>query len=368
MSGSPSDLNPSSRGGRLSAGRAARLVLIFLAAAFGVGAWFSEVRPFADVPLVREKLAYFSQHADEYDTLFFGTSRVYRGIMPAVFDRITREAGQPTHSFNFGIDGMFPPEDAYVFERILARPPKNLRWVFLETNPVRAEFGDRDPDSVRCVYWHDFARTSLACQTLLLPEDRKLKWRKVLFGSEEERHPLSLALTHVRLFGARMLNFGRGRLLIDALSGRDREPPKVAAVVGSAGDGFVAAGVGRLWGAERTEYERRYLERQAKPARKSALDAAAQRNFDAMLAALRGVGARPVVLIPPTLAEHRHYPQEQSGVAVFDFSDLEQWAELFRQEHRTDRTHLNAAGAAIYTRAVAEQFLTLANRAEGSAR
>src|SRR5947207_2206779 len=88
--------------------RAAGLILIFLAALLGSGALLSEFLPFSAVPIVREKFAYYAAHASDYDTLFIGTSRVYRGMMPEVFDRLTAEAGRPTHSFNFGVDGMFP--------------------------------------------------------------------------------------------------------------------------------------------------------------------------------------------------------------------------------------------------------------------
>ncbi|MES2570644.1 MAG: hypothetical protein V4710_11400, partial [Verrucomicrobiota bacterium] len=68
--------------------------------------------PRQPVPIVSEKLAYFARHRDEYDTLFIGSSRVYRQIDPALFDQVTREAGVPTRSFNLGIDSMFSPEDS----------------------------------------------------------------------------------------------------------------------------------------------------------------------------------------------------------------------------------------------------------------
>jgi len=31
--------------------------------------------------------------------------------MPGLFDQLTAQAGVPTRSFNFGMDGMFPPEE-----------------------------------------------------------------------------------------------------------------------------------------------------------------------------------------------------------------------------------------------------------------
>ena len=333
---------------------------VFLAALFGSGSLLSEVQPFAMVPLLREKATHFSAHADDYDTLFFGTSRVYRGLMPAVFDELTARAGVPTRSFNLGIDGMFPPEDSYVFEHLLAHPPKHLRWVFLETNTVRTGIGNGDAESARNIHWHDTAHTLLEWRTLLAPPERKLRWRKLLFGSQEQRDPLAKGLTHTRLWVLRTLNSGRGGLLFQTWAGT-ATVPEPAPVLGSAGDGFVAAGGGsmRLPWRERAEYQRLYDERLAKPNHRSTLDVHAQRNLDAMLARIRAAGAQPILLIAPTLAEGRQYPRPGCDAPVFDFAEMEKWPELFRLEHRLDRAHLNAAGAELYTRAVAARFLEL---------
>ena len=96
--------------------------------------------PFREVPGLREKWDFWRKHKDEFDTVFIGTSRTFRGINPARFDELTKAAGKPTHSFNFGVDAMLPPEDAYVADYILRDPPKNLRWVFLELGMFLEDF------------------------------------------------------------------------------------------------------------------------------------------------------------------------------------------------------------------------------------
>ncbi len=47
---------------------------------------------------VSQKFRFFAAHKDEFDTLFIGSSRIYFQISPAIFDRVTRESGLPTHS------------------------------------------------------------------------------------------------------------------------------------------------------------------------------------------------------------------------------------------------------------------------------
>ena len=164
---------------------------VLLACGVAIAAW----HPPADVPEVREKLAWFSAHADDYDTLFFGTSRIYREVMPAVFDQATAEAGEPAHAFNFGIDGMFPPEDGYVFDVLRARHPTRLRWVFVELSMFTTGFVDRDPDSIRAAYWHDWKRTKLITHAALSHRGKPAKTalrqrgRRTASGRGADAHP-----------------------------------------------------------------------------------------------------------------------------------------------------------------------------------
>src|SRR5437879_4927287 len=81
---------------------------------------------------IAAKLKFFSEHKDEFDTVIVWTSRLYYSISPEIFDKTTRENGLLTRTFNFGIDGMHPPENFYVLEQILKSKPRNLKWVLLE--------------------------------------------------------------------------------------------------------------------------------------------------------------------------------------------------------------------------------------------
>src|SRR5438132_13091512 len=74
---------------------------------------------------VSQKFRFFAAHKDEFDTLFLGSSRVYFQISPAIFDRVTRASGLPTHSFNFDIGGMYLPETSYLLQQILNRNRRN---------------------------------------------------------------------------------------------------------------------------------------------------------------------------------------------------------------------------------------------------
>ena len=342
--------------------RGAALALIFCAALLGSAAAFTLVRPFAGVPVVREKVAHLIAHRDEYDTLFIGTSRVYRGIMPSVFDAATAQAGLPTRSFNFGIDAMFPPEDAYVLEWLIPRHLRRLRWVVIESSMLHKEFEGHDPESARFVHWHDWRRTRLICTAILSPKGRPVRWRKLFSGARSERERLALVRVHARLFAMRTFNLGRGEMLFAPWRAR---PPKdareVRGALGPETDGFAPMPTS-MDAAARVEYDRQLAERTAHPARRTELMPEAQRSLDAMLARIRKAGARPIVIISPTLGEQRLYPRASSEVPVLDYTSLEKSGAFFDLRFRADHAHLSPEGAQLYTRAIAADFLEVVRR------
>ena len=106
--------------------RAVANAAVFLLAMLCAARIVGRVLPPAPVPQFSDKLAHFAEHRDEYDTLFIGSSRTFRQILPSIFDPIMAAGGQVAHSFNFGLDAMFSPEDAYVVEKIFALHPRRL--------------------------------------------------------------------------------------------------------------------------------------------------------------------------------------------------------------------------------------------------
>ena len=135
---------------------------IFLAALTGVHLLLDACLPLPDLGKVSEKLAYFERHANEFDAVFIGSSRVYRQIAPALFDeRVTAATGQPMHSFNLGAPSMFLPESLFVIDRVMARRPVRLRWMFIELDDPRPRVEEHAGLVQREVYWHGWCETVL---------------------------------------------------------------------------------------------------------------------------------------------------------------------------------------------------------------
>jgi hypothetical protein len=333
------------------------LVAIFFGVLLGATALLSRVDPFREVTILREKWDFWQQHKDEYDTVFIGTSRIYRGLKPTVFDEVTAAGGVPTHTFNFGVDAMLPPEDAYVAEYILRDPPKNLRWVFLELGVFIDDFRERDADSIRSSHWHDWRRTWLCIRANLWPKGKKEKWQKWFKSTDGKPWPADVAWTHFRLFVKRSLNLGRGAAAVEELM--LGEGPKVSRL-GTRRDGYSPYGKDRrLAGAELDQYMRGLERRQQIPARLSQLKNHHQDCFDDMVKLVRKTSAKPIALIGPTTGPLRLRPAESSGVPLIDLCDVQAYPQLFTPDVRIDHAHINDKGATIFTRMVAEQFLNV---------
>ena len=75
------------------------------------------------------KTEYLIEHQDNFNTVFFGTSKFYWQINTALFDSLT---GYKTKSFNYGIDGIKEPEVFYYIDNILAKD-SNIKNIFIES-------------------------------------------------------------------------------------------------------------------------------------------------------------------------------------------------------------------------------------------
>jgi hypothetical protein len=104
----------------------------------------------------------------------------------------------------------------------------------------------------------------------------------------------------------------------------------------------------------------------AKPSHVSYLDRDGQENLDGILAGVRALGAQPILLIPPNLIRRRPHPQPGCAAPVLDYADLQRWPELFQIDKHIDQAHLNAAGAGVFTRIVATDFIDLARHPANS--
>ncbi len=303
------------------------------------------------VPTVTEKLSRYAAVGDNYDVLLIGSSRTYRQLIPTLIDQATAAAGKPTRTFNFGIDGMFCPEDSYVLEKALALRKKPLRLVIVECSKVSLAIRPADIGTVRALHWHDWKRFSTLCRMGLLGDTKKRKSADAM----RRRNEVFLKIAeHADYWFRNVTQFGRGNELIsEKLFGISNS----RMLVGT--DGFRDAMERRpLSGQELADYGTLVDAARTTPLHIDYAEWVSQAELMEKRRIIERAGAKMILIIPPYPATKRFLPSDPKDQAsVLDFSNPLEFPELYTPEHRLDEGHTNRAGSEIYTRLVAEKIL-----------
>ncbi|MEO7319215.1 MAG: hypothetical protein ABIZ56_09525 [Chthoniobacteraceae bacterium] len=355
--------------------KALLLAFIFVISLVGTATFISRLLPPLEVPLVDEKLAFFADHRDEFDTLFFGSSRTYAQIFPESFDAKTAEAGFPTTSFNFGIDGLFPPEDGYVAERLFALRPKNLRRVFIEVSFFREHWFAMDPDSVRALYWQDARSLKLAVQQAVtgynfMPVISKTRprrwkdwqrnfprwWADLSPGKALDKRLQNVAI-QTRLFLRRACNAGRGSDLVARL-GRGTVRKYNWSVLGEDWRGMRRpVSRKRIPEPPLEQFDRWLADAAAKPIALTPMSPAHGEDVRRIVELVRAAGAEPILVVAPDAYPCRQFLRDEPDLPLFDFSEVAKWPQLYRREDRLDASHLDYDGAKVFTDEFARMFI-----------
>jgi hypothetical protein len=339
--------------------------LIGVAAFFITCVALRAVLPFPEIDGgVSQKFRFFAAHKDEFDTLFIGSSRVYFQISPAIFDRVTRENGLPTHSFNFGVGGMYLPETAYLLEQILNLKPRNLKWVFIEYDELQTKWSPENQSSRRALYWADWKRVALLLRKLTdagtdplwLPGPAKL--RDIVLRQKDEKNTRSLLTFYVTQVERNYTNISRAADVLDHFLNRDTKQRR-ASYLGAASDGYVTR-PNRMSPSQAAAYERVFAGAMAQPVTRP-LSPYAVEAYRQCAQEVRDIGAAPIFLITPSTTEIS-VAAENTGLTgvVMAFNNPRTYPNLFRSSVRRDGQHLTKAGAEEFTRIVATNFVGLA--------
>ena len=312
------------------------------------------IAPWPRMEEVSEKVAYFARHKDDFDTLFIGSSRIYHGIAPQVFDAALKTRGIATTLLNLGIDGMSVPESSCFLEKILEKKPAHLKWVFVELTPFRLEMDENRRESARGVYWHDWTRMKWIVGEL---------WNNARkSGGEYRRAPkrlrpalndLDAGAMHASLFLRNIGNVGRGFDLADGTA-----PANSEEFCGAPRFGFL--GMDRaepMTGEELQGYEKKLADmRTRKPD-------AGDNGWGLRVAAehasrlIRAAGAEPVFVIASSVSATRYeWPGQPKDAPLFAYHDPDRDEKFYRVDRRANSGHLNTLGATEFTELLASDF------------
>ncbi len=327
------------------------------------------VLPFPEIDGgVSQKFRFFSAHKDEFDTLFIGSSRVYFQISPAIFDRVTRESGLPTHSFNFGVGGMYLPETAYLLEQVLNLRPRNLKWVFIEYDELQTKWSPENQTSRRALYWADWKRASLLLRKLTdagtdplwLPNPSKL--HDIVLRQKDETNTRSLLTFYVTQVERNYTNVSRAADVLYFFLGRDTKERR-ASYLGATSDGYVTR-PNRMSPSQTAAYEHG-LAAAMTDAGTHPLSPYAVEAYRQCAQEVRNIGAAPIFLITPNTTQI-NIATESTGASgvVMAFNNPRVYPNLYQSSVRRDGQHLTKSGAEDFTRVVAANFVELARAGE----
>jgi hypothetical protein len=298
---------------------------------------------------IAAKLKFFTEHKDEFDTVIVGTSRLYYSASPEIFDATTRENGLPTHTFNFGIDGMHPPENFYVLEQILKTKPRNLKWVLLELGDIQTKW-DNILGTQRAVYWHDWPRTLLTLKKALNPRGNAnwlIKITRLWLAKRD-------FISNLTLFGKQFANVGRAA---DFFPAAERERfADAASELGPHGDGYRIAG--DAMSAERAASFQQRLAQEITEATQKYLDPTTESGYRYAASQIRAAGAAPVFVVTPIIFQTTsRFRQTPLPAPILAFNDARKHPEFYDVKVRIDDGHLTRPAAENFARVLAQEFV-----------
>jgi hypothetical protein len=304
-------------------------------------------RPY--VPFLDEKRSRFLADAAETDTVFLGSSRVYHQFIPRQFDAAMRAAGQPTRSFNLGVDGMVAPESYFAVDDFLRLRPR-LRWVLIELQPIQPRFPKHYDGTIRAWWWHDWSSTLLVVRASL--REPQLA----------ERRPVEMLCAHAGLLLRYFIRPGCGASSL-AEWARDnrtalhlqRGPPEA---IGEAG--FAPMPGPPLAGQAAASFLLRLGAYRAAPA--VSLSPDLRERLRNLAAAVRRTGATPVFVITPSVnPPEKIIDLRAQGIDadLLAFNDPDAVPSLYDPALFVNQSHLSEAGAREFTRLLAERFAAL---------
>lgn len=332
-------------------------LIAFLVAALLLNQMIPSAMIPSNVVFIGPKYDYYRAHKDEYNALFFGSSRIYSQVVPEVFDAIAQADGIRVNSYNFGIPAMRAIDSAVLVEEVLANPPKNLKWVFFESILDKGYEPIPNARTQRAMYWHTWKNTRTAAQ-YVLNSDESLPSKAVLLFS------------HLLPFTYQQLNVGRisNQVLPSDFSAEEKQ---VAAEF-TATEGYYA--LSDETDPKRQEFlqnQAAYLNQvsalkgalkagQSEPVQPPYLSANKQQLLKQITQVIRAAGAEPIFVEPPSLhVENNFQAAQQLGTidTLLSYKDPARFSQLYRVQERHDADHLNDAGAREFTRLLAEDFV-----------
>jgi hypothetical protein len=132
--------------------------------------------------LFNSKLNYynFNYNNEKYNTVFFGSSRIYRHINPILLDSLLYL--QNLKSFNFATPGAFNPESYFLYENFIDNLTNNdIKYAFLELQELNY-ISEKNLQTTKANYWNDLHFLNYSYNYILASKNSKSLKCKYIFN------------------------------------------------------------------------------------------------------------------------------------------------------------------------------------------
>ncbi len=260
---------------------------------------------------------------------------------------------------------MTTAEGFAMVRRLLALHPRKLKYVFFEAQSVIAAGTPTDESKVteRDVYWRDWESllSGFRIFAMGLSEPSSAVPGRP-FSRRRWQDLGSLLFANVRLWIRNVTNVGVGMKILQ--SAVDTLPPRPPLLqrnpeepdLPSNWDGYYAMSE-PMSGETLATYRKALVRAQDHPVQQAPrpMMRSELRRFAQELITKNIVA---VFMVPPSLGAGRgcgaHVPP---GSRIFSYDDLIRYPQFYEEENRLDAEHLNARGAEIFSRALAQEFV-----------
>ncbi len=289
----------------------------------------------------------------DYDTYFVGSSRVYRHIIPSLFDSLNQGA---THSFNLGYLATRPPEMYYFLDRFIDKCNEKTKYIFVELGMIQ-NLTDINRGTLRSKYYLDYEQYTTATSACMSNKRYETAWNYTLS------------------YLSRMARMGMivKSLTFDKKNGHSK-------VLGKHGDGYYgleeemkdvgntdSTFIKRLayFYKDTTTLTKRYEKTLKEHKKNTSALVAAPANLRQLHQIIEKAAQKSIKIIiirsprNPGLTPLYNALETENKL---DMSNPVKYSEFYLTKYSFDVGHFNQAGSQLFTRALADEFQRLVHK------
>lgn len=300
---------------------------------------------------VASKMEYLEGKRKDYNVFFMGSSRVYRQLMPDVFDK---EITNDIRSFNLGYRATFNPESYYLLEHFIRKKAAKRTYILMELQPF-VPIANQNLHTVRSNYYLDYSYYSLVKNHYKNEQKLSNSIKNNILNNYRKSYVGNVLKTrHVREMGLSMLRQGD----------RDRRS------LGKRNKGFHSLDESAVYSKSLIERRVRFFEKYDttqscfEEEKKSYEIALTQKEvtsthlnkINQLIKAADQQGYTLIFFIPPKRSELLPLFLQIDTQHRIDMARPDDYPFLYENNLWFDPKHFNEKGAALFTKELAKRF------------